>query len=241
MANNCLFKKLNGIADNDSLPIYNAIIIPLRSNLDQVSDSNRYINVTWHTDLATGNEKLRNIGGNFLDAQGNVIGTELTIQQISGKVYFSANTKEIIIFGENALRSIEDPNYGFLNLDLSQLKYCSAIYNLNISGRNKTGDLSELPESSRWVQLILSSVSITGDVASLPTTLPSFILYNNSTNLEGDFASLAEKRGAGTMTVRTEGIGLQNVKVNGNLLSSYGSSPYTLTFDGEGHVTCSGS
>jgi hypothetical protein len=241
MTNSCLVTKLKGVVNNNNLPIYDTIRVALRSNLDQVSLENRYVYVTWHGDIE-GEKKLRNIGGNFLDAQGNVIGTEITLSQMSGnKAYLSTDSKEIIIFGQKALRSIEDSVYNILALDISVLKYCTALYYLVLTGRNKTGDVKDLPASSRWVGLTITYCSLTGDVGTLPKILPASIIFsNNATNLTGDFADLAVDHPAGTLTVRTEGVGLQNVKVNGNLLSSYGSSPYTLTFDGAGHVTCTG-
>ena len=197
MSTNCLLTKLKGIVDNDSLVPYG------------------YVKFTIHA----GTKKCRMyIGGafdakikgeaNFLDAEGQVIGKEITTN--SNYVYISASETESYVFVECRYERLDwlsfavptgqeaDYDQGRFSIDLEQFSYSPdfrGITTVSSNARNFLfGDASKFlkPEWTHMITLYLpDNESVYGDISEvIPTSITSINLFN--TGIAVDLAKISE-------------------------------------------------
>lgn len=245
MAKDRLLTKLIAEVDNDNLPIINSVtFFTDASRITDAPLSSRQIdlqfaNLTINT--------IKTIGGNFLDDEGNVIGPEITLNDVRGRktYYFSNTTQKIIVPKGNLMAFRISKAYGLLFLSLQDLVYALALNSFNLLGEKNVLSLSDVGglKSQNLTAITIANCTLSGDLADMADNkIANSLTINDFSTIKsitGDFASWAPYRTAGSFTFSTNSIGGLNLKCNDVLLTDIGTTgTYILTFDGEGGVTC---
>lgn len=203
-----------------------------------VSDANRVINLnSWEANKLS----LKNIGGTFLDSNGQSIGTEITITSFGGDNYirYSANTKIILIVGKHYLRDLavftSGTNAEIATVNFDDLQGCDRLRQLSVGSRNQTGNIAKIVSTELGL-LNINNAPVTGDIATLGNKPLTYFVSSGRSTVYGDFADwIPYKTTAVNVTYICDASTVGNIKINGVTLVSSGT--YTLVFDGQGGLT----
>lgn len=234
---NCLVTKLKGTVDNNNLPIFDAVRIHINSTAASSAPQNQRKFSCTAYNLTT--FTLENIGGSFVDSEGQIIGDgkTLTIGTTLTDVYYSANTTMILVKGKQNIYTLSVASGNCAYIDFEDIRYALNLQSFAVCGAGQTGELSDL-SSLKLSSLTINGSPITGNISSLAkmTTLRYVNFLSNSIIIEGDFASWAPYRSASTVNVTTGSI--SKLKCNGeNMVNTLHKTTFTITFDGQGGVT----
>lgn len=235
---NCLVTKLKGTVDNNNLPIFDAVRIHINSTAASSAPQNerRFSCTAYNLTTLT----LENIGGSFVNSEGQIIGDgkTLTVGTTLTSVYYSANTTMILVKGKQNIYTLSVPEGNCAYIDFEDIRYAVKLSSFAVCGEGQTGDLSDL-SLLKLGSLTINGSPITGNISSLAkmTTLKYVNFLSNSIIIEGDFASWAPYyTSAKTVNVTTGSV--SKLKCNGeNMVNTLHKTTFTVTFDGQGGVT----
>lgn len=192
----CLVTRLNGVVNNDKLPIWGGFKV----KFDKVNQPTAY---TQSIGIVTNKPTtLKIVGeGYFTDSSlTNNIGKEITIGDGgNSKIFVSNDGVTLLVCNKYDITILKDweqslsyPSKRGLNkhLNLEDLKYSDSLSVVDFQGQGVSGDISAL-ENLSILQLYLDSKNITGDIKSIGkiSTLNTFELRGSS--VTGDISALA--------------------------------------------------
>jgi hypothetical protein len=248
----CLKTQLKSVIQNDNLTIFGGITLAVDNELAaSAALSSRRFKMQF---VQNSEVELKNVGGNFLDSNGNSLGTIIKFTATGGMndYYFSADTKYIII-PKYTIELIDNVNSAIgtkaiiYPKDISEYVYATSLANFTIAGEEAVTTLSEIGKFKGPLSvLFLSNTTCSGDISLLSGVINKL---NNITlggipafNITGDIASLApyvtEQKTIRLSITRSNRVKLTCNGVRLGLDGSGGYCNYDLAFDGAGHVTC---
>lgn len=248
----CLKTQLKSVIQNDNLPIFGVITLAVDSELAaSAALSSRRLKLRFVTGSKV---ELKNIGGNFLDSNGNSLGTILQFTETGGTkdYYFSADTEYILIpkytmeWIDNSTSAVGTEAIIYFK-DISEYVYATSLAGFVIYGENLSTPLSEISKFNGQLSVLsLMYTTCSGDISLLSgciNKLTDITLSGTPAfNLTGDIASLApyvtEQKTIRLMISRSNKVKLTCNGVRLGLDGSGGYCYYDLAFDGAGHVTC---
>lgn len=201
---------------------------------------------------------LKTVGGDFLDSNGDVIGTDYydsnhnkvgqTLNRAeSGRkaYYFSNTTKMILVPKYDLIGFVKVSDNGLLYCYSEDFIYCKNINDIQVLGEQNVFTLTDVGRLMTQVNLALKfdTITLRGDLSDMKTktNVTSINLGGISCGqITGDFASWAPYREAGTFKLLVNQASLLQLKCNGvNIYQSLGSaSSYDIIFNGQGGVSC---
>lgn len=238
---NCIVSKMKS-AVNVNNPLYLGYITLHvdQSAISQAPLSQRIIKLNYSsTEYVT----LKNIGGNFLDSSGNVIGTTIDRHEGGRKTYyFDTNTQQILVPKYNLLGLIANDASGLLYITASDLEYAQSINDLQLGGQTNVLTFSDIAaiKTDNNFGINLNQVNLSGDISVMAKQikLTSMIFGTpDNSKITGDFATWAPYRPASIFTYKTTMPSSSQLKCNGELVYTEGVVTYLITFDGNGGVT----
>ena len=163
-------------------------------------------------------------------------GKTITLNADVNGVWVSNDNVEIAILDKYSITALSSfypqtsAAYGsMLYLNLSDLKYSTALASLNLTGAQVTGDIANLKGLTALASLNLTGTQVTGDIANLKglTALTS-LNFINIAQVTGDIANL---KGLTALT----SLNLRNTQVTGDIAAI---SPLSKLKDAQlNHVT----
>lgn len=192
----CLVTKLNGVINNDELPVLGCFKV----KFDKVNKPTSY---TQSIGILTNKPTtLKIVGeGYFTDSTfTNNVGKEITIGDGgNSKIFVSNDGVTLLVSNKYNITAFKDweeslnyPSKRGLNkhFNLEDLKYFNSLRVLDFNGQGVSGNISAL-ENLPILQLYLDSKNITGDIKSIGkiSTLNLFELRGSS--VTGDISALA--------------------------------------------------
>lgn len=192
MENNCLVTTLKGKVSNDSLLKRGEFVIKNVYSASGITETKCAI------DFNNCTVRVNN-GGYFATSYAGLNNqaqrlTEKTIDAET-RLYFSNGDYDIFIGNKSNLTEIFLPDNTPLKLiDLSLLKYCSSLNQLQAKGGSIEGDISNLSNCSGLVLLILhgNGQKVFGDISILNGKSSLFtVSFRNCTKITGSITNLA--------------------------------------------------
>ena len=210
---NCLVTKLKGSVNNNEL----LRIREMRMRIAKVgnpTDANRGFTISVNKPVV-----LEIVGdGYFTDKTlAENKGKTITLNTGDNGVWVSNDNVEIAILDKYSITAISSlypqstASYGSsMDLNLSDLKYSTALNSLNLGGTKVTGDIANLKGLTALTFLNLGGTKVTGDIANLKGLTALYSLELISTQITGDIANL---KGLTALTF----LNLRNTQVTGDI------------------------
>ena len=228
---NCLVTKLKGSTSNNELLRIGEMRMRI-AKVENPTDANRGFGISVNKPVV-----LEIVGdGYFTDKTLTVNkGKTITLNADVNGVWVSNDNVEIAILDKYSITALSSfypqtsAAYGSrLYLNLSDLKYSTALTSLNLAGTQVTGDIANLKGLTALTSLNLYSPQVTGDIANLKGLTALASLNLAGPQVTGDIANL---KGLTALT----SLNLRNTQVTGDIAAI---SPLSKLKDAQlNHVT----
>ena len=235
MAKDCLQTKLKSIVNNNELPFLGYLTLFPDAAAATYSDFNKLITGSLNSPV-----KLINIGGHFT-VNNQDVGDEYTIDAVNfPDVFFSEDTEKILI--EKYAPSLLN-TWARLHYDINELKYMQQITSISIMSGEMNFDIAKIAVLENLEHAEFNGNNLYyGDVSAFShnTKLTGLSLLGNSCkNLTGDFNTWAANFPEKTVQLKITNSSDNKLTCNGvNLRTISTGNNFTLSFDGQGNVTC---
>lgn len=243
---NCLVTQLKEVVNNDNLPIFDTVKVFINPEVASTAAvaSRRIVVLASEANKV----KLINVGGNFVDNNDQSIGNEYIVTEVgpqygNTKVFYSNDTRYVLIKGKNYLKNIGLvwDKINIAHLDLEDIRYCLNLEFLSLSGALQEGNLSSLNLLSLRT-LVLNTTNVEGNISDLKShvNLSTFLAVNvdpYNPKIIGDFNSIASTHVQGSIRVTTD---TNHITCNGvSPVAQLANQNFNIIFDGQGGVSYS--
>lgn len=204
MANKCLVTKLNGMVNNDNLPILGALTVKVKS-VTSPTDNQRKLTITV---AETETVKVKAVGGSF--TKNGVSMTELTLNNSDGVVvlYFSNGDYKVNIENKYGILTLQTAENSIISFNLDEFVLPKTLSIVAMSSGN-TGSIDNIKlEDSANVISLKDNTNISGNISSL-SGYTSLIYLNlrNCAGISGDIESLGGMPSLTTIDIYGTSIG----------------------------------
>ena len=194
--NKCFITKLPSSVDNDNLPVLGQLKISWLKQSNLTDNDARAIG------LATNDSIVVKVSGAHItdNTLASNLGNTKTITAADGFVWlYVSNDADAVLTIDNKYSlnnlSFVKPNKDNLKrsvkFDINDIRYCTALTNLNLANTQVSGDISAVSKLTNLVILNLANTQVSGDISAVSqlTNLTNIILSN--TQVSGDISAIS--------------------------------------------------
>lgn len=190
--NKCFITKLPSSVDNDNLPVLGQLRINWLKQSDLTDNNTRAVTLGT-TDSIT----VKVSGAHFTDSTlTNNLGDTKTITNGDGLVtlYVSNDTDAVLtIDNKYSLSTLDFNNAKSVYFDIEDIKYCTNLITLYLSGTSVTGDISALSKLTALTSFNLAhNNNISGDISAISKLTALTYFYLDNTHVSGDISAISK-------------------------------------------------
>lgn len=227
--NKCFITKLPSRVDNDNLPAIGELRIKWLKQGSLTDTDARAISLTSNDKIT-----VKVSGAHFTDS--TLTSDDGNIKTITGDYsdwLFISNDKDAILTIDNKysltgltfIRPVKDNLDRTVYFDLEDIKYCTNLEYLEVSGTKVSGDISTVSKLVNLKHLLMANAQISGDISAVSELNKLEWLTLNNTSVSGDVNSVAGL--TNLQTISFDGISfigdISKIPVNVYILSARNS------------------
>lgn len=191
--NKCFITKLPSSVDNDNLPVLGQLRINWLKQSNLTNNDDR--KVTLRT---TSSITVKVSGAHFTDSTlTSNLGNTKTITTTADLVsLYISNDADAVLTIDNKYTLVDltfnnSSDVKPIYFDIEDIKYCTAIFWLDLGNTQVTGDISAVSKFTKANNIRLSNTQVTGDISTLSTLTNTSNIFLSNTQVTGDISTLS--------------------------------------------------